>query len=133
MSVEFIGYVSAREQTEILDPSGPAVDPEYIAATALIHERGGFDKALVAFHSSSPESILIAQHAASVTSKMGFLIAHRPGFTAPTLAARQFATLDTSVAGEWLCILLQVEMTVSLRLMETICRKSSDISALRNI
>ena len=94
MSVEFIGYVSAREQTEILDPSGPAVDPEYIAATALIHERGGFDKALVAFHSSSPESILIAQHAASVTSKMGFLIAHRPGFTAPTRSARQFATLD---------------------------------------
>ena len=94
MPVEFIGYVSACEQTEILDPSGFAVDPEYIAATALIHERGGFDRALVAFHSSSPESILIAQHAAFVTSRMGLLIAHRPGFTAPTLAARQFATLD---------------------------------------
>ncbi|OAJ69295.1 LLM class flavin-dependent oxidoreductase [Gluconobacter cerinus] len=99
MPVEFIGYVSAREQTEILDTSGPAVDPRYIAATALIHERGGFDKALVAFHSLSPDSILVAQHTASVTSKLGLLIAHRPGFTAPTLAARQFATLDQLSSG----------------------------------
>lgn len=94
MSVEFIGYVSAREQSEIISPSGPEVDTGYIAATALLHERAGFDRALVAFHSSSPESLLIAQHAASVTTQLGLLIAHRPGFTAPTLAARQFATLD---------------------------------------
>ncbi len=94
MPVEFIGYVSAREQTETLDLPGPAVDPAYIAATALLHERAGFDRALVAFHSTSPDSVLIAQHAASVTSRLGLLIAHRPGFTAPTLAARQFATLD---------------------------------------
>jgi alkanesulfonate monooxygenase SsuD/methylene tetrahydromethanopterin reductase-like flavin-dependent oxidoreductase (luciferase family) len=28
-----------------------------------------------------------------MTPRLGFMIAHRPGFTAPTLAARQFATL----------------------------------------
>ncbi|GBR16699.1 LLM class flavin-dependent oxidoreductase [Gluconobacter frateurii] len=94
MSVEFIGYVSAREQTEILDLPGPAIDPAYIAATALVHEQGGFDRVLVAAHSTSPDSTLIAQYAASVTSTLGLLIAHRPGFTAPTLAARQLATLD---------------------------------------
>lgn len=88
MPVEFIGYVSAREQTEVLDLPGPSVDPSYIAATAL-----------VAFHSTSPDSSLIAQHAASVTSKLGLLIAHRPGFTAPTVAARQFATLDHLTKG----------------------------------
>ncbi|WP_029606339.1 LLM class flavin-dependent oxidoreductase [Kozakia baliensis] len=94
MPVEFIGYVSAREQSEIFAPEGPEIDPVYIGATALLHERAGFDRALVAFHSNSPESILIAQHAASVTTRLGLLVAHRPGFTAPTLAARQFATLD---------------------------------------
>lgn len=94
MPVEFIGYVSAQEQTEIIGPEGPAVDPAYIGSAALLHERADFDRALVAFHATSPESILIAQHAASVTSRLGLLIAHRPGFTAPTLAARQFATLD---------------------------------------
>ncbi|GBQ83630.1 LLM class flavin-dependent oxidoreductase [Asaia krungthepensis] len=94
MSVEFIGYVSAREQSEIISPKGPDVDPAYIETTARLHERAGFDRALVAFHSSAPDSLLIAQHAASVTTKLGLLIAHRPGFTAPTLAARQLATID---------------------------------------
>jgi alkanesulfonate monooxygenase len=99
MSVEFIGYVSAREQTEVVGPYGPQVDPAYIANAALLHERGGFDRILVAFHSHSPDSILIAQHAASATSRLGLLVAHRPGFVAPTLAARQFATLDALTGG----------------------------------
>ncbi len=49
---------------------------------------------LVAFNSTSAESILVGQHIASVTDRLGLMIAHRPGFTAPTLAARQLATLD---------------------------------------
>jgi alkanesulfonate monooxygenase len=28
------------------------------------------------------------------TDRLGVLVAHRPGFVAPTLAARRFATLD---------------------------------------
>jgi alkanesulfonate monooxygenase len=36
---------------------------------------------------TAPESILVAGHAASVTKRLGFMIAHRPGFAAPTLAA----------------------------------------------
>src|SRR5262249_30141644 len=66
---------------------------------AKAHEDGGFDRALVAFHSASPDSILVAAYAASVTSRLGFMIAHRPGFTAPTLAARQLATLDQLTGG----------------------------------
>ncbi len=61
---------------------------------AKAHDAGGFDRALVAFGSTSPESQLVVAHAASVTEKLGFMIAHRPGFTAPTVAARQLATLD---------------------------------------
>jgi alkanesulfonate monooxygenase len=41
----------------------------------------------------------VASHAASVTKRLGFLIAHRPGFTAPTVAARQLATLDVLTQG----------------------------------
>ncbi|MFX8079109.1 LLM class flavin-dependent oxidoreductase, partial [Acinetobacter baumannii] len=37
--------------------------------------------------------------AASVAPRLGLMIAHRPGFTAPTLAARQFATLDQLTGG----------------------------------
>ena len=37
---------------------------------------------------------MVAAHAATVTKHLSFLMAHRPGFMAPTLAARKFATLD---------------------------------------
>lgn len=94
MSVEFIGYIGTREASEIRLPQGPVVNVAYVEQVARAHEEAGFDRALIAFHSNSPESILVASHAASVTKKLGFMVAHRPGFTAPTLAARQFATLD---------------------------------------
>ncbi|MEJ0028567.1 MAG: LLM class flavin-dependent oxidoreductase [Rhizomicrobium sp.] len=94
MSVEFIGFVNTQEVSETRPASGPTIQLDYIEKVARAHEEGGFDRVLVAFGSSSPESILVGAHAASVTSRLGLMIAHRPGFTAPTIAARQFATLD---------------------------------------
>lgn len=99
MSIEFIGFIGTRDVSETRPPSGPVIDVLYIERSARAHEAAGFDRALVAFHSTSPESILIAGHAASVTERLGLMIAHRPGFTAPTLAARQFATLDQLAGG----------------------------------
>jgi alkanesulfonate monooxygenase len=99
MSVEFIGYIATRESSEIIPATGPVIDLDHIETVARAHEDGGFDRALVAFSSTSPESILIAGHAASVTKRLNVMIAHRPGFTQPTLAARQFATLDQLTRG----------------------------------
>jgi alkanesulfonate monooxygenase len=99
MSVEFIGFIGTRDFSETRPATGPVVDVNYIETVARAHDAAGFDRALVAFHSTSPESILIAGHAASVTERLGLMIAHRPGFTAPTLAARQFATLDQLTGG----------------------------------
>ncbi|MGD0678118.1 MAG: LLM class flavin-dependent oxidoreductase [Polyangiaceae bacterium] len=94
MSVKFIGYVGFNNNSEIHPNFGRQVDREYIERAAKAQEAGGFDRVLVPFGSSSPESQIVAAHAAALTSKLGFLIAHRPGFTQPTLAARQLATLD---------------------------------------
>ncbi|HSD38575.1 MAG TPA: LLM class flavin-dependent oxidoreductase [Rhodocyclaceae bacterium] len=99
MTIEFIGYVGSNLGSEIIERSGPTVNREHIERAARIHDEAGFDRALVAFNSNSPESILIASHAASVTKNLKFLIAHRPGFTQPTLAARQLATLDALTGG----------------------------------
>jgi len=99
MSVEFIGYVGWQHSSEIHPASGPIVDRAYIEKVARAHEEGGFDRALVAFGSTSPESQHIAAYAASVTDRLGFMIAHRPGFTQPTVAARQLATLDQLTGG----------------------------------
>jgi alkanesulfonate monooxygenase len=70
------------------------VDPAYIRRFAQAHEDGGFDRVLVAWGSTSPDALLVASHAAAATSRIGFMVAHRPGFITPTLAARQFATFD---------------------------------------
>lgn len=99
MSVEFIGYIGNNTSSEILPRTGPVLDRDYVEAVSKIHDLGGFDRALLAFHADSPESILVGQHALSVTQRLGVLIAHRPGFTAPTVVARQFATLDRLYPG----------------------------------
>ncbi|MFZ4285031.1 LLM class flavin-dependent oxidoreductase [Variovorax sp. HJSM1_2] len=99
MSLEFIGYIGTQHSSEIIDAPRSGLDLAHVEQAARIHEQGGFDRALVAFHSTSPESILVAAHAASVTQRLGFMVAHRPGFTQPTLAARQLATLDVITGG----------------------------------
>lgn len=97
--VEFIGYVNTQPVSEIHPATGPVIDVDYIATVARAHEASGFDRALVAFHSTSPDSLLVAAHAGAVTETLNLMIAHRPGFAAPTVAARQFATLDRLTGG----------------------------------
>jgi alkanesulfonate monooxygenase len=94
MSVEFIGYVGHFNSSETIRRTTGAIDPGFIEAAAKAQEHVGFDRVLVAFNSTSAESILVSQHITSVTERLGVMIAHRPGFTAPTVAARQLATLD---------------------------------------
>src|SRR5215831_9654400 len=94
MPVEMIGWISPRVSSEIIPPSGLPFDAEVIAETARIHERAGFDRVLIGYFSDAPDGFLVGAHAASVTERLGFLLAHRPGFVAPPVAARKLATLD---------------------------------------
>lgn len=94
MSVEFIGYVGTQEVSEIIPPSGPAIDTDYARSVALAHEAGGFDRVLMAHSSASPDAVVTAAQVFADTRKLGVLLAHRPGFVAPTLYARTLATLD---------------------------------------
>src|SRR5690606_21284252 len=90
MPVQFIGYIGFNNHSEIHSvPRGRELDRDYVEAAARAQEAGGFDRVLIPFGSNSPESQIVAAHAAAITTKLGFLIAHRPGFTQPTLAARQ--------------------------------------------
>jgi alkanesulfonate monooxygenase len=78
-------------------PSG--VDPDYILDFARTHEEAGFDMVLTGYSSSTPDGFEVAGYAAAHTERLGYLIAHRPGFVAPTLAARKAATLDQLTNG----------------------------------
>src|SRR5215469_6091111 len=99
MPVEMIGWIAPRVSSEVIPPSGPPFDAEVVAETARIHERAGFDRVLIGYFSDAPDGFLVGAHAASVTGRLGFLLAHRPGFVAPPLAARKLATLDQLSGG----------------------------------
>ncbi|MEZ0045817.1 alkanesulfonate monooxygenase SsuD/methylene tetrahydromethanopterin reductase-like flavin-dependent oxidoreductase (luciferase family) [Bradyrhizobium sp. USDA 327] len=94
MSIEFIGFISNNNSSESIVREGPVLNPTHIETVAKAHENAGFDRALLAFHSTTPDSLQVAQHVLSTTSRLNVLIAQRPGFTAPTLLARQSAVLD---------------------------------------
>jgi alkanesulfonate monooxygenase len=75
------------------------LSPGYVTEAAHAHETTGFGFALVGYSSSSAEGFLVALHAAAQTQRLGYLVAHRPGFVAPTLMARKIATFDHLAGG----------------------------------
>lgn len=99
MSVQFIGMIGHRLSSETLDPAGPIFDKSYITRSAQVHEEAGFDRILVGYWSDQPDGFLVTALAGQAATRIGFLLAHRPGFVAPTLAARKLATLDHLLDG----------------------------------
>lgn len=94
MSVEFIGFITNNNSSETIPRSGPLLNRTHIETVAKAHENAGFDRVLLAFNATSPDGLQVGQHVLSVTERLNILIAQRPGFTAPTLLARQLATVD---------------------------------------
>jgi alkanesulfonate monooxygenase len=99
MPVEFIGMIGTKDQSEIRHAAGPVIDRDYVRRFSRAHEDAGFDRVLIGYASTQPDGTQVAAYAAAHTERLGFLVAHRPGFVAPTLAARTFATLDQFTQG----------------------------------
>jgi alkanesulfonate monooxygenase len=103
MPVEFIGMIGTREGSEIDGlpawQRGGEIDLDYVRDFSQAHERGGFDKVLIGYYSTGAEGFQVAAYAARWTDHLGMLVAHRPGFVAPTLTARTAATADQFSGG----------------------------------
>ncbi len=74
-------------------------DIEGMREFAQVHDEAGFDRVLIANAASLPDSMAISQFVTSNTKRLGVMVAHRPGFIAPTMAARMLATLDRFSGG----------------------------------
>src|SRR5919107_446609 len=94
MPINFFGMISHRLASEIITPRAPVFDHDFIRDFSQAHERGGFDRILIGYYSNAPDGFLVGAPAAASTERLGLLLAHRPGFVAPTVAARKLATLD---------------------------------------
>jgi alkanesulfonate monooxygenase len=100
MPVEFIGMIGVKPEGDAtVHVIGGDIDPAWIGKFSRAHEQAGFDRVLVGYTSTSAEGFVVASYAASQTERLSFLIAHRPGFVMPTLAARTAATLDHLTGG----------------------------------
>ncbi len=99
--VQFVGMIGTQNVSETRrGPGGPgAIDKSFVSAFARAHEYAGFDRVLIGYFSFAPDGFQVAAYAAHETTRLKFLLAHRPGFTAPTLAARQLASLDQFIDG----------------------------------
>jgi alkanesulfonate monooxygenase len=100
MSIEIIGMVGTKEVSESRgSPDGAQIDVGYLTRFAQAHEASGFDRVLIGYGATGPDGFAVASHVLHATSSLKVLIAHRPGFVAPTLVARKLATLDQLAGG----------------------------------
>src|ERR1039457_2229772 len=100
VAIEIIGMVGTKEVSESRGSfDGPLIDPGYLARFAQAHEAAGFDRVLIGYGATGPDGFAVAAHVLHATARLKVLIAHRPGFVAPTLVARKLATLDQLTGG----------------------------------
>ncbi len=103
MPVEFIGMIRTYPGSEVDGAPDatftPLIDPAYVREFARAHEDAGFDRVLIGYHSTGPDGFAVASYAAAHTERLSYLIAHRPGFVAPTVMAREAITLDHFTGG----------------------------------
>ncbi|TDS87859.1 alkanesulfonate monooxygenase [Rahnella sp. BIGb0236] len=81
------------------DEGARVVDHGYLQQIAQAADRLGFGGVLLPTGRSCEDSWLVAASLISVTQRLKFLVALRPGIISPTLAARQAATLDRLSGG----------------------------------
>ena len=94
MSFEIIGILPHRFYSEVYARPLSEFDLDFLGECARAHEAAGYDRVLIANSATYPDSIPIAAWVAGATSRLKLMIAHRPGFVAPTMAARMFAAID---------------------------------------
>ena len=93
MGIELISSISQ------FAPSVRNPDPTRVATAAKRAEAAGFDNVLVGYGSTSADGWMTASQALFHTTQLKALLAHRPGFMIPTVAARLAATLDVYSGG----------------------------------
>ncbi len=95
--IEVVGLIAPTRGSEVTPKS--EYEPGFVAELAKAYESAGYDRVLVGQNARSADSLVTATWVAAATEKLKLMIAHRPGFIAPTMAARALATLDAFSGG----------------------------------
>ena len=99
MQHEIIGILPHRYYSEVYSDPVEILDTDFMRRCALAHEEAGYDRVLIANSAIYPDSIPLATWVLANTTRLKTMIAHRPGFIAPTMAARMFAAMERTAPG----------------------------------
>ena len=97
--MKVFGLLPYTDETELTGPVPTSFDPGFMRGLAACFDQWGYERVLIAQSAASPDSMVVASHVLAWTARLKVMIAHRPGFIAPTMAARMLATLDQLSGG----------------------------------
>ncbi|TMB69907.1 MAG: LLM class flavin-dependent oxidoreductase [Chloroflexi bacterium] len=99
MNVEFGWFLPTMGDSEVIGPPTRPATRDYLVDVSRAAEDAGFKFALVPVGTTCQDAWLASAVVAGRTEKLKFLVAMRPGFVAPTLAAKMSNTLDQLTGG----------------------------------
>lgn len=99
MSVECVGTLLFHDGHTPPVKGAKDFDPAFMLKLVQTFDACGYDRILVPQSTYWPDSMPMATWVTTVTKTLSVMIAHRPGFVTPTMAARMFATLDQLSGG----------------------------------
>jgi alkanesulfonate monooxygenase len=99
MKVDFGWFLPTMGDSEVIGPPTREATLDYLVQVAEAAEDAGFTFALVPVGTTCHDAWLASAIVAGRTEKLRFLVAMRPGFIAPTVAAKMSNTLDQLTGG----------------------------------
>ncbi len=99
MMIDFGWFLPTMGDNEIVGPATREPTLDYLVRCAQTAEDAGFVFMLVPVGTTCEDAWLAAGMVASRTDKMKFLVAMRPGFVSPTVAAKMSNTVDQLTRG----------------------------------
>jgi alkanesulfonate monooxygenase len=99
MGIDFGWFLPTMGDSESLGPPTREATLDYLVDVAKAAEDAGFGFALVPVGTTCQDAWLSSSVVAGRTDRLKFLVAMRPGFVAPTVAAKMSNTLDQLTRG----------------------------------
>ena len=99
MTIDFGWFLPTMGDTEIIGPPTREASLDYLTTCAKTAEDAGFVFMLVPVGTTCEDAWLASGMVAARVEKMKFLVAMRPGFVSPTVAAKMSNTVDQLTHG----------------------------------
>lgn len=97
--IDFGWFLPSMGDAEIIGPPTREATLDYLVDVAKTAEDAGFNFALIPVGTTCQDAWLVAGLVGARTERLRFLVAMRPGFVSPTLAAKMSNTLDNALKG----------------------------------